>query len=30
MKKQVKVTGDYGLGQMVHVVHMSDDAEAAP
>ena len=28
MKKQVKETGDYGLGQMVHVVHMSDDAEA--
>jgi hypothetical protein len=27
VKKQAKVTGDYGLGQMVHVVHMSDDAQ---
>lgn len=27
MKKQVKVTGDHGLGQMVHVVHVSDDAQ---
>jgi catechol 2,3-dioxygenase-like lactoylglutathione lyase family enzyme len=27
VKKQVTVTGDYGIGQMVHVVHMSDDAE---
>jgi catechol 2,3-dioxygenase-like lactoylglutathione lyase family enzyme len=28
VKKQVKETGDFGLGQMVHVVHMADDAEA--
>jgi hypothetical protein len=27
VKKQVKVTGDFGLGQMVHVVHMADDAQ---
>ncbi|SEP23446.1 VOC family protein [Trujillonella endophytica] len=27
MKKQVKVTGDHGIGQMVHVVHMADDAQ---
>ncbi|PAK24553.1 hypothetical protein CJD44_21970 [Streptomyces sp. alain-838] len=27
MKKQVRMTGDHGLGQMVHVVHMSDDAQ---
>jgi catechol 2,3-dioxygenase-like lactoylglutathione lyase family enzyme len=27
VKKQVKETGDYGIGQMVHVVHMSDDAQ---
>jgi catechol 2,3-dioxygenase-like lactoylglutathione lyase family enzyme len=27
VKKQVKVTGDYGLGQMVHVVHMAEDAQ---
>jgi catechol 2,3-dioxygenase-like lactoylglutathione lyase family enzyme len=27
VKKQVKETGDHGLGQMVHVVHMSDDAQ---
>ncbi|WP_409332881.1 VOC family protein [Trujillonella humicola] len=27
MKKQVQVTGDHGLGQMVHVVHMADDAQ---
>jgi len=25
MKKTVRRTGDYGIGQMVHVVHMSDD-----
>lgn len=24
-KKQVRSTGDFGMGQMVHVVHMSDD-----
>jgi catechol 2,3-dioxygenase-like lactoylglutathione lyase family enzyme len=27
VQKQVKVTGDHGIGQMVHVVHMSDDAQ---
>jgi catechol 2,3-dioxygenase-like lactoylglutathione lyase family enzyme len=27
MKKLVKETGDHGIGQMVHVVHMSDDAQ---
>ncbi|MEV0972422.1 VOC family protein [Microtetraspora glauca] len=27
MKKQVKVTGDHGIGQMIHVVHMCDDVE---
>jgi catechol 2,3-dioxygenase-like lactoylglutathione lyase family enzyme len=27
MKKQVKQTGNHGIGQMVHVVHMSDDAQ---
>ncbi|MFE6820893.1 VOC family protein [Streptomyces sp. NPDC057690] len=27
MKKQVRTTGDHGMGQMVHVVHMSDDAQ---
>jgi catechol 2,3-dioxygenase-like lactoylglutathione lyase family enzyme len=26
VKKTVKKTGDYGIGQMIHVVHMSDDA----
>jgi len=25
MKKIVKKTGDYGIGQMIHVIHMSDD-----
>jgi catechol 2,3-dioxygenase-like lactoylglutathione lyase family enzyme len=28
VKKQVKSTGDFGMGQMVHVVHMSEDAQA--
>ena len=27
MKQQPKQTGDYGIGQMVHIVHMSDDAQ---
>ncbi|RAY16990.1 hypothetical protein DPM19_02160 [Actinomadura craniellae] len=27
MKQQVKRTGDHGIGQMIHVVHMSDDAQ---
>jgi len=27
MKKVVKKTGDYGIGQMIHVIHMSDDVE---
>lgn len=27
MKKSVKVTGDHGIGQMIHVVHMCDDVE---
>jgi len=27
MKKVVKKTGDYGIGQMIHVVHMTDDVE---
>ena len=27
MKKSVKVTGDHGIGQMIHVVHMVDDVE---
>jgi Glyoxalase/Bleomycin resistance protein/Dioxygenase superfamily len=27
VKKQVRETGDHGIGQMVHVVHMSDDAQ---
>ncbi|MEU9269082.1 VOC family protein [Streptomyces sp. NPDC048251] len=27
MKKQVQVTGDHGLGQMVHIVHVSEDAQ---
>jgi hypothetical protein len=27
VKKQVMVSGDHGIGQMVHVVHMSDDAQ---
>ncbi|MFC8097742.1 VOC family protein [Streptomyces sp. NPDC057363] len=27
MKKKVQRTGDHGIGQMVHVVHMSDDAQ---
>jgi catechol 2,3-dioxygenase-like lactoylglutathione lyase family enzyme len=25
MKKNVHTTGDYGIGQMIHVVHMTDD-----
>jgi catechol 2,3-dioxygenase-like lactoylglutathione lyase family enzyme len=25
MKKNVRTTGDYGIGQMIHVVHMTDD-----
>lgn len=28
MRKLAKETGDHGIGQMVHVVHMSDDAQA--
>ncbi|GAA5056840.1 catechol 2,3-dioxygenase-like lactoylglutathione lyase family enzyme [Thermocatellispora tengchongensis] len=28
MKKVVKRTGDHGIGQMVHVVHMTDDVQA--
>ncbi|MFJ3774591.1 VOC family protein [Streptomyces sp. NPDC090075] len=27
MKKQVRRTGDHGIGQLTHVVHMSDDAQ---
>ena len=27
MKKSVKSTGDHGIGQMIHVVHMCDDVE---
>ncbi|MEW2622488.1 VOC family protein [Streptomyces sp. NPDC048106] len=27
MKKRVQQTGDHGIGQMVHVVHMSDDVQ---
>jgi catechol 2,3-dioxygenase-like lactoylglutathione lyase family enzyme len=27
VKKSVQLTGDHGIGQMVHVVHMSDDAQ---
>lgn len=27
MRKQVRKTGDHGIGQMVHVVHMSDDVQ---
>lgn len=27
MKKVVKTTGDYGMGQMIHVIHMTDDVE---
>lgn len=27
MRKTVRRTGDHGIGQMVHVVHMSDDAQ---
>ncbi|WP_236791936.1 VOC family protein [Amycolatopsis sp. GM8] len=26
MKKTAKKTGDHGIGQMIHVIHMSDDA----
>ncbi|MCD0452962.1 hypothetical protein LO762_27835 [Actinocorallia sp. API 0066] len=27
MKQQPRRTGDFGVGQMIHVVHMSDDAQ---
>ncbi|ROO86582.1 hypothetical protein EDD29_4155 [Actinocorallia herbida] len=27
MKQQPELTGDFGIGRMVHVVHMSDDAQ---
>ena len=28
MKKTVRKTGDYGIGIMIHSVHMTDDAGA--
>src|SRR5699024_2824842 len=27
MKKEVRKTGDFGIGQMIHVIHMSDDVQ---
>jgi hypothetical protein len=30
MKKAVRKTGDYGIGIMIHSVHMTDDVRAGP